>query len=82
MLTGSGDGTHVTYNVTNGSGTITVNDVAIKSQKADNYSGLGAELPWVTAGADATPADPGTAGNKNVVFTYTSSELTGVAFAG
>ena len=49
--------------------TVEVKNVAIKSQKGDDWSGLSVELPWDNA--DSKPADDGL--NKNdatVTFTY------------
>lgn len=61
--------------------TITVDKVVIKSESANNWSGVGAQLPWVTSADAVTPADPGTAGNKKVVFTYDGTgKITTVAF--
>ena len=63
--------------------TITVANVVIKSQSANNWSGVGAELPWVKSADDVKPADAtglNTAPQK-VVFTYNGSgEITTVAF--
>ena len=62
--------------------TITVDKVVIKSESANNWSGVGAQLPWVTSADAVTPEDPGTSATKKVVFTYNASgEITGVAFA-
>lgn len=61
--------------------TITVANVVIKSEDDNNWSGVGAQLPWVTSADAVTPADPGTAGNKNVEFTYDGTgKITTVAF--
>jgi uncharacterized protein YuzE len=50
--------------------TITVANVVIKSQKANNWSGVGAQLPWVTSADAVTPNDDGTATTKKAKFTY------------
>lgn len=50
-----------------GTATVVVSGVAIKSQKVDNWSGLGAELPGTI------DADPGKAGTSEVTFTYDAS---------
>lgn len=50
--------------------TITVANVVIKSQSANNWSGVGAQLPWVTSADKVTPADAGTAATKKAIFTY------------
>ena len=63
--------------------TITVKNVAIKSEKKNDWSGLGKDLPWVASTATtATPEDTGVAAdNKSVVFTYgTDGKITTVAF--
>lgn len=61
---------------------ITVANVVIKSEKANNWSGVGAQLPWVTAADQVTPADTGESGTKNVEFTYDSTgKITAVALA-
>ena len=52
---------------TDGTTTVTVNNVAIKSQKVDSWSGLGVELPGTIG------ADPGKAGSATVTFTYDAS---------
>ena len=63
--------------------TITVANVVIKSQSANNWSGVGAELPWVKSADAVTPADAtglNTAPQK-VVFTYNDKgEIDTVAF--
>lgn len=62
--------------------TITVDKVVIKSEKANNWSGVGAQLPWVTSADAVTPADPGTSATKKVVFTYDGTgKITTVALA-
>ena len=53
--------------------TITVANVVIKSQKENNWSGVGAQLPWVTSADAVTPTDPGTAATKKAKFTYDST---------
>ena len=72
---------HVTVAaVAEGKQVVTVENVAIKSQKADEWSGLASELPFVA------PTDPGAAGtksvNKTMTFTFTagSSAAPTVAF--
>ena len=53
--------------------TITVANVVIKSQSANNWSGVGAQLPWVTS------EDPGTAATKKAIFAYDGTgKITGV----
>ena len=50
-----------------GKATVIVSGVAIKSQKADSWSGLGAELPGTIG------ADPGKVGTSEVTFAYDAS---------
>ena len=60
---------------------ITVAGVVIKSEDDNNWSGVGAELPWVTSADNVTPADDGKAGTRDVEFSYdTDGKITGVAF--
>ena len=47
--------------------TVTVTGVAIKSQKADNWSGLGTELPF------NAPNDTGANADQSAAFAYDSS---------
>ena len=59
--------------------TITVANVVIKSQSANNWSGVGAQLPWVTSADNVTPVDPGTAATKKAIFAYDGTgKITGV----
>ena len=71
----------VTKATTGGGYTVEVKNVAIKSQKGDDWSGLSVELPWDDA--DSKPADAGL--NKNdatVTFTYDADfKITDVAIA-
>lgn len=63
-LTGSNDGTHVVVNTT--AKTVTVTDVAIKSQSGNSWSNLSGELPFTV------PDDTGlNKNNATMVFTYT-----------
>lgn len=72
---GAGEDADVTYAITDGSGTIKVANVSIKSQSnTSEWSNLAGELPFTA------PTDPGTAGNKILVFTYTNGVITGAAF--
>ena len=73
MLAGESEG-NATYNVTKGSGTITVSDVIIKTNQDNDWSDLADDLPFTA------PTDPGTSATRSMVFTYTDEELTGVAF--
>lgn len=86
-LTADGKTTNADTGVTVAYGTdgkvtkITVADVVIKSESANNWSGVGSQLPWVKAADAVTPADPGTAGKKNVEFNYkTTGEIDSVTF--
>lgn len=91
ILTYTKDGTDGDVTITklttgDGGYTVAVAKVNIKSQKADNWSGEGNELPWVKAGDDGTvtvtPADPGTAGEKTLTFTYDKDyNITNAAFS-
>lgn len=76
-LTGTGD-TGVDYDdSTDGTVVVTVSDVAIKSQKSDEWSSLSGELPF-TAPADAGKVD---GGKVDMIFTYTvSTDAFTVAF--
>ena len=79
LLSGESSG-NATYAVTDGDGTITIANVIIKTQQANTWSGLAADLPWNVGKTTLTPADPGTSGTKSMVFTYTDDQLTGVDF--
>ena len=58
---------------------IEVANVVIKSQKVNNWSGVGAQLPWVTAADNVTPVDPGKAATMKAEFTYDGTgKITGV----
>ena len=75
LLTGEDVG-NADYDVTDGSGTITVSPVIIKSQQSNEWSGVAADLPFTA------PGDTGL--NKNdasMVFTYQNDELTGVTIS-
>lgn len=61
--------------------TITVANVVIKSQRANNWSGVGAQLPWVTSADAVTPTDEGKAATKKAEFAYDGTgKITGVKF--
>ncbi len=63
--------TDVTVAYTDGKvATITVANVVIKSQSGNNWSGVGAQLPWVTSADAVTPEDTGTAATQKATFTY------------
>ena len=71
----SGGNATYTAATTTANATVKVSGVTIKSQKADDWNGLDKELPF-----DA-PTDPGTAGDKEMTFTYDSyGAITTVAF--
>jgi type II secretory pathway pseudopilin PulG len=63
---------HAKYDATEG--TVTVKNVHIESNQANDWSGQAAKLPFIdalAAGADATDhGDTGTPGDHIVVFTY------------
>ena len=63
-LTGSNDGTHVVVDKTNN--TVTVTDVAIKSQSANTWSNLAGDLPFVAPEDTALKKN-----NATMTFTYT-----------
>ena len=54
--------------------TVTVSNVAIKSEKANNWSDLDDDLPFTA------PTDPGKAEKKTVVFTYDENDAVTVSF--
>lgn len=62
-LTGSNDGTHVVVDKTKN--TVTVNDVAIKSQSANTWSNLAGDLPFTPPTDNALKKDDAT-----MTFTY------------
>ena len=83
MLTSNGKAVPKTGNVTvaavaDGKQVVTVENVQIKSQDANNWSGLGVELPW-NNGTENNPTDPGAATAKTMTFTYTIADGTVVA---
>ncbi len=80
-LTGTGDGNVTVTKGTDGKiSTIEVKNVVIKSQKADNWNGLAAELPW--CGTTVSPADTGANTKGTLTFTYNGDgEITLAAFA-
>ncbi|MDD3417456.1 MAG: prepilin-type N-terminal cleavage/methylation domain-containing protein [Lachnospiraceae bacterium] len=73
----SDDANKVTYaaGATDGSFTVTVEEIVIKTQKANDWSGEAETLPF------AVPDDPGTSSTQSMVFTYADGVLTTVAFA-
>lgn len=73
MLSGEDEG-NADYDITNGSGTITVSNVIIKSQQGNSWSGQAVDLPFTA------PADTGQNATLAMVFTYTNDQLTGAAF--
>ena len=73
MLAGEDSG-NADYNITNGSGTVTVSGVIIKSAQSNNWSDLSGDLPFTA------PADSGTPGTVSMVFTYANDALSSVAF--
>ena len=76
-LTGESGG-NATVNLTNGEGTIVINNVAIKSETDNDWSGLATELPFLGGTDEMTVAafndlDTGSTikgNNKKVTFTY------------
>ena len=80
---GNGGDTHITYSIgTDGSGTIKVANVAIKSQQANKWSDLAGELAFVGGtnqmSKDAFEAlDTGSTitGSKEVTFTYNANAI-------
>ena len=71
-LTGDTSDANVTLN--KDARTVTVSNVAIKSEKGNNWSDLAGDLPFTA------PTDPGTSGKKTVVFTYDANDSVTVAF--
>ena len=60
---------------------VTVKNVIIKTEQANDWSDLAEDLPWNVGAASVTPADPGTSGVKTMEFTYdTDFNLDTVAF--
>ena len=60
---------------------VTVTNVIIKTEQANNWSELAKDLPWNVGKTSVTPADPGTSAVKSLVFTYdTNFNLSSVAF--
>ena len=62
---------------------VTVSNVIIKTESANDWSGQAADLPWNVGKTTVTPADPGKAGagNKSMEFTYDKDfNLTSVKF--
>ncbi len=55
-------------------GTVTVSNVIIKTEQANDWSNQAGDLPF-----DA-PKDPGTSSTKKLVFTYEDGALKSVAF--
>ena len=86
MLTSNGKAVAKTGNVSvaavaDGKQVVTVENVQIKSQAADNWSGLAGELPW-NGGTGNAPTDPGTPSAKTMTFTFTvSTGAVSAAFA-
>jgi prepilin-type N-terminal cleavage/methylation domain-containing protein len=75
-------GVTVTYGDDGKVTNIEVANVVIKSQKANNWSGVGAQLPWVTSADKVTPVDPGKAATMKATFAYNGTgEITGVTLA-
>lgn len=75
MLTSNGKAVAKEGNVTvaaasGGTQVVTVENVVIKSQSANDWSGLAVELPW-NGGTGNAPTDPGTAATKTMTFTFT-----------
>ena len=74
---GDGGDASVEYNITNGSGTIIISNVAIKSQSANDWSDLSSELAFIGGTGQMSldnfnALDTGSTinGNKAVTFTY------------
>ena len=74
------------YSKTNSGATVTINNVMIKSQQGNNWSGLAAELPFIGTGSGTetiaafNALDKGQNAAVNVVFTYTDGKISGVSF--
>ena len=63
---------NATYDAT--AGTVTVTNVVIKTNQANNWSNQAGDLPFTA------PTDPGTSATKTMVFTYTDGALASVDF--
>ena len=78
MLTSNGKAVSKTGNITvaaasGGTQVVTVENVVIKSQEANDWSGLAVELPW-NGGTKNDPTDPGASATpKTMTFTFTLS---------
>ena len=69
VIAGGQGQTRVTCPTTGTAGDYSVT-VAIKSQQANNWSGLADDLPWIDGTTiTAAPTDPGTAGDKTLKIT-------------
>ena len=83
ILTGEESGNADKPTTSGDNTTVTVSNVIIKTESANDWSGQAADLPWNVGKTTVSPTDPGKAGagNKSMVFTYDKDfELTTVAF--
>ena len=74
-ITKQNDGTHVVYDSTDN--TVTVDNVSIPSQQANDWSGVGKDLPFTGLGSDAGINKT----SAKLVFTYSDGTITKVTIS-